>query len=108
MPRRSRSRIAASEWQAGPMVQMILARRGAGDARDEGKSSGLKELSAANSCLLDFTCSSTSCSGAKAESLPRVAARLKPCPDMNLIRRPGCESNLQTWNTESNVLFLVH
>src|SRR5579862_5970098 len=27
MPRRIKSRMAASEWQAGPMVQMILARR---------------------------------------------------------------------------------
>src|SRR4030081_2035847 len=27
MPRRNRSRMAASEWQAGPIVQMILARR---------------------------------------------------------------------------------
>src|ERR1035437_319590 len=30
MPRRSRSRMAASVLQAGPMVQMILARRGEG------------------------------------------------------------------------------
>src|SRR5882724_7674384 len=30
MPRRSRSRMAASEEQAGPMVQMILARRRTG------------------------------------------------------------------------------
>src|ERR1700733_15143322 len=27
MPRRIKSRIAASEWQAGPMGQIILARR---------------------------------------------------------------------------------
>jgi hypothetical protein len=30
MPRRSKSRIAASEWQAGPIVQMIFARRAVG------------------------------------------------------------------------------
>ena len=43
MPRRSRSRIAASVLQAGPMVQMILARRRAGFAGVDG-SSGLVSL----------------------------------------------------------------
>src|SRR5271154_2553096 len=52
MPRRSRSRIAASEWQAGPMVQMILARRAAGDERED---SALTEFSVASCSFLDFT-----------------------------------------------------
>src|SRR5579872_6827541 len=38
MPRRSRSRMATSVLQAGPMVQMILARRSAGFAGVDGSS----------------------------------------------------------------------
>jgi hypothetical protein len=37
------------------MVQMILARRAAGDARDEGKVSAVRGLSVASCGLLDFT-----------------------------------------------------
>src|SRR3979490_3099015 len=65
IPRRNRSRMAASEWQAGPMVQMILARRTeavAGtveaaldnvlEAEEEGCPSGWS--SAISPCLLAF------------------------------------------------------
>jgi hypothetical protein len=37
------------------MVQMILARRATGDARDEGKVSAVRGLSVASCGLLDFT-----------------------------------------------------
>jgi hypothetical protein len=50
--------MAASEWQAGPMVQMILARRAGAKARkreNEGELSVLEEeLSAAGSELRCF------------------------------------------------------
>src|SRR5437660_2503708 len=55
MPRRSRSRIAASEWQAGPMVQMILARRAALPAETKDRSGILgMTTSSATSCFLGF------------------------------------------------------
>src|SRR5580698_4549620 len=57
MPRRSRSRIAASEWQAGPMVQMILARRATGDKAEV--SAVKEEFSVVGCGLLDFISSST-------------------------------------------------
>jgi len=36
--------MAASEWQAGPMVQMILARRAEGDLSDMENSSDVPGL----------------------------------------------------------------
>src|SRR5580704_10648004 len=56
MPRRMRSRIADSELQAGPMVQMILARRCAQVA--DGFPAARSEPPGARSSLLGFNSSS--------------------------------------------------
>src|SRR5580700_403302 len=90
MPRRSKSRIAASEWQAGPMVQMILARRAPGDAGDEGEVSAVKEeFSVAGCGLLDFISSSTS---------PSLSSRAK-----RGILVPACITAFQGLQTETKI-----
>ena len=55
MPRRSSSRMAASVLQAGPMVQMILARRGE-DFTADGSAigSGLLAFNLSPIGVLDF------------------------------------------------------
>src|SRR5258706_8524144 len=113
MPRRSRSRIAASEWQAGPMVQIIFARRAAGTwlgERDKGAGSWL-EISFASSGLRIFNRLYTQSLGLLEELVVMLETRSlfeNACPACQHGRSADPAFSLLSGATNGNEFFPQH